>query len=83
MEKENIEINGVTLMDIESKKGTKVRFIAKNPESWGIGSDNAKHLVFGKIYTVDHTDIHSWHTEVYLEEIPGIAFGSTWFEEIK
>ena len=42
-----------------------------------------KHLIIGNEYTVEKTDVDSWHTDVYLKEIPGIAFNSVYFEDIK
>jgi hypothetical protein len=62
---------------------TKVRFICKDPETWGVDKDNAKYLELNKIYTVDYIEIHSWHTKVFLKEFPGIEFNSVWFEEVE
>ena len=67
-------------MDIYAKKGTKVIF--SNPEG---GYDPhietaKKHLEVGKEYTVDHTEVGDFHTDVYLEEVPKVAFNSCLFE---
>lgn len=53
-------------MDIYSKHGTKVIF--DNPTA-GYPYDQekaAKHLVVGKVYTIDFTEVHSCSTDVYL-----------------
>ncbi len=42
-----------------------------------------KHLKQNAIYTVDRTEIDDWHTDVYLKEIPGIAFNHVHFEKEK
>jgi MOSC domain-containing protein YiiM len=42
-----------------------------------------KYLEIGTIYTVEQTEVHSSSTEVYLQEIPEIAFNSTLFEDVK
>jgi hypothetical protein len=67
-------------MDIYAKKGTKVKFVEKDPMSWGVNPDNAKHLLLNETYTVERTDVHSWHTRVYLQEVPDIPFSSVWFK---
>lgn len=35
-----------------------------------------KYLQIGEIYNVQKVDIDAWHTDVYLEEFPGVAFNS-------
>jgi hypothetical protein len=69
-------------MDIFSKPGTKVVF--SFPENgWPHDKEsNAKHLVFGKTYTVAKTDPGSCHTDVFLVEVPGIRFNSVNFREL-
>jgi hypothetical protein len=70
-------------MDIEhSPKGTKIKFVAKNPISYGVNQDNAKHLIIGNVYTVSKTEMHSYHTKVFLDEVPNIPFNSVWFDEV-
>lgn len=70
-------------MDVYSKPGSKVRFA--NPDS---GRDYdiklaKKELKVGQIYTIDYTDVGSWHTDVYLVEKPGIPFNSVHFANVK
>lgn len=67
-------------MDIYSKKGSKIIF---KHENYGYSSHQEtaeKHLKLGEIYTVNHTDIYGWHTDVYLDEVPSVAFNSVMFE---
>lgn len=79
-----LECNAIECgMDIEASPGAKVRFVATNPESYCGPKESAKLLVLNNIYTVDHTEVFSWNTEVYLEEFPGEAFNSVWFNEVK
>jgi hypothetical protein len=67
-------------IDIYSEKGTKVVCVnqSKDTANWGSNS-NPELLEIGKVYTVDHTEIHSWHTKVYLVELPGYKFNSSHF----
>ncbi len=42
-----------------------------------------KHLKLGAEYTVDHTVVGGWHTDVFLVEVPGVAFNSVFFEDVE
>ena len=67
-------------MDIYSIKGTKIIF---KHESNGYKSHQEtarKHLKLGAVYTVNRTDIGESHTDVYVEELPNVAFNSVMFE---
>ena len=73
-------------MDINSKRGTVVRLQMKDGEVFG-GYDGdkkmaMKYLKFGEVYHVESTDVQNWHTDVYLEEVPGIPFNSVMFERV-
>jgi hypothetical protein len=82
--KECLECNAIeNCMANESLPGTKVRFVEKNPDSYGISKESAKLLTLNDIYTVDRTEVFSWNTEVYLKEFPGEVFNSVWFTEVK
>jgi len=70
-------------MDIHSPRGTKIKFIENNPLSYYISKDNANLLTLHEIYTVNHTEIHSCFTIVFLEEFPGVDFNSVWFEKVE
>lgn len=68
-------------MNIYSNPGTKVIFA--NP-TYGYPHDQEKakqHLAVGQVYTVHHTEVSASHTDVYLAEVPGIAFNSVLFED--
>ena len=43
---------------------------------------NSPMLEIGTTYNLVCVIIHSWHTEIELEEFPGIKFNSVYFEEI-
>lgn len=67
-------------MDIYAEKGTKVRFLNYN----GRESDleyAQKYLKPNAEYTVNHTIVSGWSTDVILEEFPGIKFNSVMFED--
>ena len=68
-------------MNIHAKKGDKV--IYKHPNSgYKHHQETArKHLVLNQVYTVERTEVGDWHTDVYLQEVPGIAFNSAHFED--
>ena len=69
-------------MDIYSKDGTKVVFTGRG--GYGYQQSEAReHLTVGAIYTVEHTEVHSWSTDVYLYEVPGIRFNSVMFDKVK
>lgn len=71
-------------MDIYAKKGAKVKYVGTCDEAvkWGSNTDPRGLLSEGEIYTVDHTEVHTWHTKVYLEGVDG-KFNSTAFEDYK
>lgn len=68
-------------MNIYAKSGHKVIF--KHP-NYGYENDQEtarKHLKVGGKYTVENTSVDTWKTDVYLKEVPGIAFNSVLFED--
>lgn len=71
-------------MDIYAEPGTKVifRYSDKEMVNWGSNHDPEVKLVIGEEYTVEKTEIHSWHTKVYLKEFPGLKFNSASFEDV-
>lgn len=69
-------------MNIYAKYGDKVVFA--HPDC-GYDSDikfAARHLTAGREYTVEATDVHSFHTNVLLKEVPGILFNSVHFDDV-
>ena len=79
---ENFVMHPEVDMNIEAESGHKVRFIGESDSQvkWGGNDDPRNCLKEGEIYTVDHTEIHSWHTKVYLQEVGG-RFPSAAFED--
>lgn len=74
-------------MDINAPEGTKVKPLFDSDGKIMNGYDHdiehaMKHLKQGETYTVDRTEIHSWHTKVYLQEIPGVPFNSVHFTQL-
>lgn len=68
-------------MDIFSKKGTKVTVTERSIKNGSLlDREVAKdHLKVGEMYTVSHTDVHPFETQVYIEEIPDVVFNSVNF----
>ena len=59
---------------IDVPSGTRVRWAFPK---YGTDCDRetaAKHLSRRKTYTVAHTVIHDWSTELFLREFPGVSF---------
>lgn len=72
-------INNV--MDNNAESGTMVRFAFPTNGYLSDQEFAKQYLSEGMIYTVDFTDVGSWHTDVYLKEFPGKPFNSVLFEE--
>ena len=69
-------------MNIFAKKGAKV-ICSTLDAGYDYHKEIAsKYLVIGKEYTVEYTDVDSWHTDVYLQEFPGVKFNSVFFEDV-
>jgi hypothetical protein len=60
--------------------GDTVVFKGQSEEQrrWG-GHTDASDLTVGRHYVVDHLEVHSWHTRVFLKNVPGrynsVCFG--------
>lgn len=68
-------------MNIHAEKGHKV---VVSSLTAGYESDQKvakQHLKIGDEYTVESTVVHSWHTDVYLQEIPGVKFNEAFFKD--
>lgn len=69
-------------MNIYAKHGDKVIVTEASYKAGDKASDNTYlHLEVGKVYTVEYTDVHNWHTDVYIKEVPEVAFNSVNFED--
>ena len=67
------------MMNIDTRPGALVTFAYP---THGYKHDQelaAKQLVVGHNYTVARTEIHNWHTDVYLEGFGDIRFNSVVF----
>ena len=70
-------------MDIFNSKARQLRCI-RNDENGMMNNSNNHHLLeIGKIYNMVDIIVHSWDTEIYLEEFPNIPFNSVVFEEVE
>ena len=72
-------------MNIYTKPGTKIKFngdLSQEQINWGSYEDPRSLLEKGQIYTVEKTEVHSFHTKVFLTDFPDKSFNSVWFEEI-
>lgn len=68
-------------MNIYAPPGTKVRyacFLAGFPHDQQLAE---QHLTRRAIYTVARADVHDYYTDVYLLEVPGVAFNSVLFTD--
>jgi hypothetical protein len=68
------------LMNINADKGTKVVFANPNAGYPYHQEKAKKYLEVGKTYIIDHTVVGRWHTDVFLEEFPDVAFNSVMFD---
>lgn len=66
-------------MDIYSKKGTVVIYTATGGYDSQLEFANC-FLEKDKEYTIDYTDVSSFHTDVYLQEFKGVSFNSVHFK---
>ncbi len=68
-------------MDIYAKKGHKIIFSSPTAGYPNHQETAAKYLTVDNVYTVDYTDVGGWHTDVYIKEVPGVAFNSVMFDD--
>lgn len=70
-------------LDMHREPGAKVK---ANHLDWGRYWDielAERFLEHGKTYTVANTEVYSFHTDVYLEEFPGVRFNSVHFVDVR
>lgn len=74
---------GYQQADIYSRTGTKVIAGFKNGELQnGYDHDKTfgeKYLKPNVVYTIEKTEVEGWHTDFYLQELPGVFFNSVHF----
>ena len=73
-------------MDIHVKPGTLVRFKSHPNDDflvkWGSNDDPKGILKSGAIYKVLNTEIHTWHTKVYVTKFPNLKFNYSHVEDL-
>lgn len=74
-------------MDIYSKKGSKVTALFDLDGELMNGYDSEKeaasqYLKPEVVYTIERTEVGSWHTTVFLVEFPNIQFNSVHFKNV-
>jgi hypothetical protein len=47
---------------------------------WGGNADPVGLLVVGQEYELDHADVRSQSTRIFLKDFPGKQFNSVWFD---
>lgn len=68
-------------MNIHAKNGHKV-ICSTHDAGYDPDEERArKYLTVGDEYTIERTVVHSWFTDVYLQEFPEISFNSVFFED--
>ena len=70
-------------MNIFAIKGHKIKCVTLSAGYSYHQEIAEKHLEIEKEYTVDKTDVDSYHTDVYLQEIPNVKFNSVFFEDVE
>lgn len=72
-------------MNIYSQKGDRVVVTKKTAENGYLyDKENiVRYLVVGEPYEVEHIDVSSSHTTVYLTQFPGIRFNSVNFKNYR
>lgn len=68
-------------MDIFNSKPRKLLCVSNKNHGWTDSDENAHLLTVGSTYTMIGAEVHRWHTNVLLEEFPGVKFNSSCFEE--
>ena len=70
--------------NLYAQKGSKVKYTGCTDlqVSYAGNSDPRNHLIEGEVYEIDHTDVSSWSTEVYLIGYENMCFNSVCFEDV-
>jgi hypothetical protein len=69
-------------MEIYAKENDKIVYKNINSGHEHDQKEANKYLIAGNIYTVDYTHVESFHTDVYIKEVPNISFNSVMFEDV-
>ena len=70
-------------MNIRAAAGTKIRYKGASEDQvrYSSGNDPRKVLMENEVYTLKSTEIHSWYTNITIEEAEG-KFNSVCFAEV-
>jgi len=72
-------------MNIRALEGHKV-MVTKESAKNGHDHDGEavrKHLTLRKHYTVKKTEVHNFHSYVWLKEVPGVSFNTVNFVDVE
>ena len=64
------------------KENDKIKCVSDYENSWGGCDPIQGNLEVGKIYTVIKVEVHSWHTRIWVKEVPNKYFNSVHFESV-
>ena len=68
-------------MNIYAKFGDQVQFNYPNNGNKYDKETAKKYMNVGVVFTIDYTVVGDWHTDVYLQEVPEVAFNSVMFDD--
>ena len=72
----------MSTMNIYASRGTKVRYTGENGYDHEHIDIQTMGVSVGDILTVERTEVGSWKTYVYFEELDG-GYNSVMFEDVK
>ena len=71
-------------MDIKTPIGKKITTSVESLRN-GTEEDQGNAILYLKpkrLYTLKKIIVHDWHTDVWIDEVPGVKFNSVQFENI-
>lgn len=71
------------IMSIRTKPRNKVIFAFPNNGNNPEIEAAKKYLVVGKKYTIKTIEVHGFHTDITLKEVPNITFNSVQFKNVR
>lgn len=70
-------------MNIYALKGFKVIVTERSAKNgYDSGEHVRKYLTIGKEYAVEKTEVHSFSAALWLQEVPGVIFNPSNFEDV-
>lgn len=70
-------------MNIWANKGYRVRCYTLSAGNENHQKIAEQYLTLDAEYTVEYTEVSSWKTYVFLQEIPGVGFNSVFFVDVE